>query len=115
MPVGGGLIFAAKGVVVTQPTQGEFKAFSSVCTHQNCPVTSVDGGTINCTCHDSKFSITDGSVKTGPATRPLAAKSVKVDGENITLALTSRAGLARRVDHDRARPGSAARSIHGCG
>jgi Rieske Fe-S protein len=86
VPVGGGLIFAAKDVVVTQPTQGEFKAFSAICTHQNCPVTNVDGGTINCTCHNSKFSITDGSVKNGPATRPLPAKSVKVDGENITLA-----------------------------
>ncbi|RKR87034.1 nitrite reductase/ring-hydroxylating ferredoxin subunit [Micromonospora pisi] len=86
VPVGGGLIFAAKDVVVTQPTAGQFKAFSAICTHQNCPVTSVDGGTINCTCHGSKFSITDGSVKTGPATRPLATKEVKVDGENITLA-----------------------------
>ncbi|MFI6757676.1 Rieske (2Fe-2S) protein [Micromonospora sp. NPDC050417] len=86
VPVGGGLIFAAKDVVVTQPTAGQFKAFSAICTHQNCPVTSVDGGTINCTCHGSKFSITDGSVKTGPATRPLAAKEVKVEGENITLA-----------------------------
>lgn len=86
VPVGGGLIFAAKDVVVTQPTAGDFKAFSAICTHQNCPVTNVDGGTINCSCHGSKFSITDGSVKTGPATRALAAKSVKVDGENITLA-----------------------------
>ncbi|MFK3982270.1 Rieske (2Fe-2S) protein [Micromonospora sp. NPDC050397] len=86
VPVGGGLIFAAKDVVVTQPTAGDFKAFSAICTHQNCPVTNVDGGTINCSCHGSKFSITDGSVKNGPATRPLAAKSVKVDGENITLA-----------------------------
>ncbi|MGW4464193.1 Rieske (2Fe-2S) protein [Micromonospora sp. NPDC004704] len=86
VPVGGGLIFAAKDVVVTQPTKGEFKAFSAICTHQNCPVTNVDGGTINCSCHGSKFSITDGSVKNGPATRPLAAKDVKVEGENITLA-----------------------------
>lgn len=86
VPVGGGLIFAAKDVVVTQPTAGDFKAFSAICTHQNCPVTNVDGGTINCSCHGSKFSITDGSVKTGPATRPLAAKNVTVDGENITLA-----------------------------
>ncbi|WP_329102184.1 Rieske 2Fe-2S domain-containing protein [Micromonospora sp. NBC_01699] len=86
VPVGGGLIFAAKDVVVTQPSQGEFKAFGAICTHQNCPVTNVDGGTINCSCHGSKFSITDGSVKSGPATRPLPAKEVKVDGENITLA-----------------------------
>jgi Rieske Fe-S protein len=86
VPVGGGAIFAAQGVVVTQPTAGEFKGFTSICTHQGCPVTSVDGGTINCSCHKSQFSINDGSVKTGPATKPLAAKDVKVDGENIILA-----------------------------
>lgn len=86
VPVGGGAIFAAQGVVVTQPTAGEFKGFTSICTHQGCPVSSVDGGTINCACHKSQFSINDGSVKTGPATRPLAAKDVKVDGENIILA-----------------------------
>jgi Rieske Fe-S protein len=86
IPVEGGTIFAAQSVVVTQPTQGEFKAFSSTCSHQGCPVTSVDGGTINCNCHGSKFSIEDGSVKTGPATKPLTAREIKVEGENITLA-----------------------------
>jgi Rieske Fe-S protein len=85
IPVGGGKIFAAQRVVVTQPTAGDFKCFSAICTHQGCPVTSVDGGTINCACHGSKFSVQDGSVKGGPATRPLAAKDVKVDGGSITL------------------------------
>ena len=74
IPVGGGEIFADQGVVVTQPTAGEFKAFGPICTHQGCPVTNVDGGTINCTCHNSRFSIEDGSVKAGPATKPLPAK-----------------------------------------
>jgi len=86
VPVGGGAIVAASSVVVTQPTEGEFKCFSSTCTHQGCPVTSVEGGTINCNCHGSKYSIADGSVKTGPATKPLAEKQIKVDGDNITLA-----------------------------
>jgi nitrite reductase/ring-hydroxylating ferredoxin subunit len=86
IPVGGGKLFAAQGVVVTQPTEGTFKAFSAICTHQRCPVASVDGGTINCTCHGSKFSIEDGSVKAGPATTPLAAKEVKVTGDQIGLA-----------------------------
>jgi nitrite reductase/ring-hydroxylating ferredoxin subunit len=84
IPVGGGAII--KGVVVTQPTAGVFKGFSGICTHQGCPVTGVDGGTINCACHGSKFSVKDGSVKTGPATKPLPAKNVKVEGDNIVLA-----------------------------
>ncbi|MEV1287511.1 Rieske (2Fe-2S) protein [Micromonospora sp. NPDC049679] len=86
IPVGGGKIFAKEGVVVTQPTAGEFKGFSNICTHQGCPVSSIDAGTITCTCHFSKFSIEDGSVKGGPAKRPLPAKDVKVEGDNIVLA-----------------------------
>jgi nitrite reductase/ring-hydroxylating ferredoxin subunit len=86
IPVGGGTIFAARSVVVTQPKAGEFKAFSNICTHQSCPVASVDGGTINCTCHGSKYSIEDGSPKNGPATRPLGPKQIKVEGDTISLA-----------------------------
>ncbi|MET7969222.1 Rieske (2Fe-2S) protein [Micromonospora sp. NPDC005305] len=86
IPVGGGAVFASQGVVITQPEAGVFKAFDPICTHQRCPVSSVDGGTINCTCHNSRFSITDGSVKQGPATKPLAPKNIKVTGEQITLA-----------------------------
>ncbi|MEH1099799.1 Rieske (2Fe-2S) protein [Micromonospora sp. CPCC 205561] len=86
IPVGGGAVFAAQGVVITQPTAGEFKAFDPICTHQGCPVSNVDGGTINCTCHFSKFSIEDGSVKGGPAKKPLAPKNIKVTGDRISLA-----------------------------
>ncbi|MER5258931.1 MULTISPECIES: Rieske (2Fe-2S) protein [unclassified Streptomyces] len=86
IPVGGGKIFKEEGVVVTQPTEGEFKAFSNRCTHKQCPVTSVEGGTINCPCHGSKFSIADGSVKSSPAPKPLPAAEITVEGESITLA-----------------------------
>ncbi|MGW7070785.1 Rieske (2Fe-2S) protein [Streptomyces sp. NPDC054855] len=86
IPVGGGKIFKEEGVVVTQPTEGDFKAFSNRCTHKQCPVTSVEGGTINCPCHGSKFSIADGSVKAAPAPKPLPAAEIKVDGDTITLA-----------------------------
>lgn len=86
IPVGGGKIFKDEQVVVTQPKEGEFKAFTSICTHQQCPVANVKGGTINCTCHGSKFDITDGSVASPPATRPLAEKKITVTGNSIRLA-----------------------------
>jgi len=86
IPVGGGVIFAGQGVVVTQPVAGTFKGFSNICTHQSCPLSNVDGGTINCTCHGSKFSIEDGTPKNGPATKSLAAKNVTKSGEDIVLA-----------------------------
>ncbi|NLU77593.1 Rieske (2Fe-2S) protein [Micromonospora sp. HNM0581] len=86
IPVGGGAVFAAQGVVITQPAAGDFKGFDPICTHQGCPVSNVDGGTINCTCHGSKFSIEDGSVTAGPATEPLPVKEITIDGDQIALA-----------------------------
>lgn len=86
VPVGGGVILADQGAVVTQPAEGEFKAFSNICTHQGCPVANLDGGTINCTCHFSSFSIEDGSVVSGPAPSPLEEKTVTVDGDSLTVA-----------------------------
>ncbi|MEV5609968.1 Rieske (2Fe-2S) protein [Streptomyces sp. NPDC052225] len=86
IPEGGGKIFADAGVVVTQPTKGQFKGFTNICTHKQCPVTKVEGGTINCPCHGSKFSIEDGSVKHGPATQPLGEKKITTSGDSISLA-----------------------------
>ncbi|MFD5403428.1 Rieske (2Fe-2S) protein [Streptomyces griseorubiginosus] len=86
IPEGGGTIFKDKGVVVTQPTAGTFKAFSSKCTHQGCAVGSVANGVIVCPCHNSQFSVEDGSVKKGPATQPLPAAQINVSGDSITLA-----------------------------
>ena len=84
--VGGGTIYSDEQVVVTQPAKGDFKCFSSICTHQGCPVQSVSNGTINCNCHGSRFSIEDGSVVQGPATSPLPEKKIDVKGGTITLA-----------------------------
>jgi nitrite reductase/ring-hydroxylating ferredoxin subunit len=83
VPDGGGTIIDGPNIVVTQPEAGSFKAFTAVCTHQGCIVSTVSGGTINCPCHGSKFSIKDGSVVNGPATRPLAAIAIKVEGTSI--------------------------------
>ena len=85
IPVGGGKIFADQKVVVTQPTSGDFKAFSAVCTHQACVVSGVADGTINCACHGSKFDITTGAVKQGPATTALPEKTVSVSGDGISV------------------------------
>ena len=72
-------------VIVTQPTAGDFKAFSAVCTHQGCTVSGVSNGEIVCPCHSSAFDIATGAVKTGPATQPLATKSVSVSADGITI------------------------------
>ena len=85
VPVGGGKILGSDHVVLTQPSQGTFKAFSSTCTHQGCTVGEVSGGSIKCPCHGSQFSAENGSVQHGPATRPLPQYQVKQSGGQLTL------------------------------
>ena len=85
IPVGGGKIFDTQLTVVTQPTAGEFKAFSAVCTHMGCTVNQIADGRIDCPCHGSEYSITDGAVLAGPAPRPLPAKTIKITGDSIFL------------------------------
>jgi Rieske Fe-S protein len=85
IPVGGGKIFDTQLTVVTQPTAGEFKAFSAVCTHMGCTVNQIADGRIDCPCHGSEYSITDGAVLAGPAPKPLPAKTIKITGDSIFL------------------------------
>jgi Rieske Fe-S protein len=86
VPVGGGTILTAQRIVITQPKAGSFEAFTAVCTHLGCIVSTVSGGTINCPCHGSKFSIANGSVVNGPAVSPLAPVSITVQGTSILQA-----------------------------
>jgi Rieske Fe-S protein len=86
VPVGGCFVVSGAKVVVTQPTEGDFKAFTAVCTHQGCLVESSPEGEIPCPCHSSRFSLDDGSPVSGPATASLAPVEITVDGDSITRA-----------------------------
>ena len=89
VPVGEGVILHDQNVVVTQPSKGTFEGFTATCTHAGCPLANVASGTINCTCHGSQFSITDGSNVAGPSGSPagsvaaLPRVAVKVKGANV--------------------------------
>lgn len=86
IPEGGGKVFKEQKVVVTRPSAAEYKAFSATCTHKGCAVSEIKDGNIICPCHNSKFDINDGSVTSGPATRPLPPAKVTVKGGSIQLA-----------------------------
>jgi nitrite reductase/ring-hydroxylating ferredoxin subunit len=86
IPVGGGAIYPAVALVVTQPKKGTFKAFSTRCPHTGCPVDKVAGEKIVCPCHGSQFSIKDGSVLKPPAPKPLTERAINVSGGQITIA-----------------------------
>ena len=56
----------ANGIVITQPAEGEFHAFSRDCTHAHCAVTNIVDGKLHCPCHGSRFD-PHGRVVMGPA------------------------------------------------
>ncbi|ANH39844.1 Cytochrome b6-f complex iron-sulfur subunit 1 [Nocardioides dokdonensis FR1436] len=86
VPVGSGVILADAEVVVTQPTEGEFKAWTNVCTHQGCALESISPEGIRCPCHGSVFDVATGEPTAGPASSSLTEVLLNVDGDEITLA-----------------------------
>lgn len=86
VPVGGGIILTAEKIVITQPTEGDFQAFTAVCTHQGLLVTSVEDGTIRCANHGSSYDAASGEATGGPASGPLAPVEITFDGDRILAA-----------------------------
>ena len=65
---------------------GDFVAYSAICTHQGCTVAYKDGN-LACPCHGSVFDPADGAaVVAGPAPRPLPEIPVKVEGGEVVKA-----------------------------
>jgi Rieske Fe-S protein len=84
VPVGSGVIMdEPNNFVVTQPTKGDYKAFTAMCTHQGCRVSEMRGDVIYCGCHQSEFSVKDGSVVNPPAQEPLEEFEVAVSGGKV--------------------------------
>lgn len=81
VPVGGGKVYRDAKIVITQPTAGQYKAFSAKCTHAGCIVDEIKNAQIHCPCHYSEFAVADGSVTAGPAPSPLPEYQVTLQGD----------------------------------
>lgn len=69
--------------VLVHLEDGEFAAYSAVCTHQACTVAYKDGQ-LACPCHGSVFDPENGAeVLNGPATEPLPEIPVRVEGDRV--------------------------------
>jgi len=71
--------------VLVHLENGEFAAYSAVCTHQACTVAyQPQTQKLACPCHGSVFDpAKSAAVETGPAQRPLTAVPIRVEGEEV--------------------------------
>ena len=88
VPVKGGKLFrvAGKGVYITQPRAGVFRAFNAMCTHAGGTVNKVQGNNIVCPVHGAKFDVNSGQVVAG-APSPLKKVVVTVSGNNLRVTI----------------------------
>ncbi|CAL9410195.1 Rieske (2Fe-2S) protein [Streptomyces sp. enrichment culture] len=70
-------------VVVSRTADGTLKAYSTICTHGGCPISDLEGTTLVCRCHGSRFDATTGEVLQRPATVPLAELPVRVENGRV--------------------------------
>jgi cytochrome b6-f complex iron-sulfur subunit len=73
--------FGSKPAIVVRTPDGEFRAFSAVCTHLDCTVQyKADTSQIWCACHNGLYDLGGNNVS-GPPPRPLERFTVNLRGE----------------------------------
>lgn len=71
--------------LLVMTAEGEYKAFTAVCTHLSCTVQyRPDLGHIWCACHNGHYDLTGKNIA-GPPPRPLVEYGVRVSGDNIVV------------------------------
>ena len=70
-------------------SEGQVYAIFDVCSHQDVPLSEgdVEEGTIECWLHGSRFDLSTGRPTSLPATRPVPVYPVKIDGDDVLVAL----------------------------
>jgi Rieske Fe-S protein len=75
------LKFGTKPAILVRTQDGQFKAFTAVCTHLDCTVQyKSDTSQFWCPCHNGLYDLS-GNVVSGPPPRPLEAFKVNLRGE----------------------------------
>jgi nitrite reductase/ring-hydroxylating ferredoxin subunit len=66
---------------------GTLYAFGNTCTHLHCSLAEgeLDGTTVTCPCHGSRFDVTSGAVLRGPAREPVPSYAARVEGKDIQI------------------------------
>jgi Rieske Fe-S protein len=73
--------FGTRPALLVRTADGEFRAFSAICTHLDCTVQyRGDTSQIWCACHNGAYDL-GGNVVSGPPPRPLERFVVRLRGE----------------------------------
>ena len=81
----GGYIYV-QSLIVIHPSDTQYVALSSICTHQSCIVGyNSNYKRIVCPCHGSQYDL-NGKVLVGPAPRSLKKYTVTLDGSTLVIA-----------------------------
>ena len=78
-------------------SDGEVYAIHDVCSHANVPLSEgeIEDQTIECWLHGSRFDLVTGKPTGLPATQPVPVYPVKIDGDDILVAVPSKTSLER--------------------
>ncbi len=79
------LVYAGGAQVVLFNARGKVYALANRCPHANGPLVDgeLDGSSVKCPMHDSRFDLATGQPLGGPATRPVATFETRVEGGEI--------------------------------
>lgn len=77
--------FGSKPALLVRTPDGDYRAFTAVCTHLNCTVQyRSDLHEIWCACHNGLYDLAGRNVS-GPPPRPLEEYEVHVQGEDVIV------------------------------
>jgi 3-phenylpropionate/trans-cinnamate dioxygenase ferredoxin subunit len=84
-------------IALVQCDDGSFHAVADECTHQDVPLSEgdVDGCTVECWLHGSRFDLRTGAPSGLPATEPVAVYPVEIRDGDIYVSLVSSNGVAQ--------------------
>ena len=81
---GGFLLISEADTMAINVDGSTIRAFTSICTHQQCTINQFSDDTFQCPCHGSQYD-TAGDVVQGPATQSLAEYDVSQSGDTVTI------------------------------
>ena len=80
---------AGEPVAIVRVSGGDVFAIRDVCSHAEVPLSEgeVDGCTIECWLHGSRFDLRTGKPTGMPATEPVPVYPVKIEGDDVLVAI----------------------------